>query len=160
MERIHSFPPVADKECKILILGSMPGIESLKRKEYYGHPRNSFWKIIFALTGNEETEDYSIKKKIMLDHNIALWDVISNCRRPGSLDSDIHDDEPNDFRTFFKSYPNINFVFFNGTKAYETYRKKVGFEEDKSYVRLPSTSPAHAINFMEKLESWKVILKR
>lgn len=159
MDQINSFPPIVNKECTTLILGSIPGVESLRKQEYYGHPRNAFWRIMFDLLGENETGNYSKKSEMMLEHKIGLWDVIRGCNRSGSLDSNIRNDEPNDFQTLFKECPNIQRVFFNGAKAYETYKKKVGFEEDKEYIRLPSTSPAHAVAFEEKLKNWEIVIE-
>ena len=83
--------------------------------------------------------------------------MIKDCERSGSLDSNIKKDEPNDFISLFQEYPNIKHVFFNGTKAYNTYKKKIGFDESHSFYKLPSTSPAHAIKFEKKLESWSIL---
>jgi TDG/mug DNA glycosylase family protein len=159
MNQINSFPPIANKDCTTLILGSMPGVESLRQNQYYAHPRNAFWRIMFELLGEETTEDYNRKTRMLLEHRIALWDVIHQCLRNGSLDSNIRCDEPNDFEMLFQDNPKIKRIFFNGAKAYETYRKKVGFDADKEYIRLPSTSPAHAVAFEQKLESWVVVVK-
>lgn len=137
----------------------MPGVESLRQNQYYAHPRNAFWRIMFELLGEELTEDYNRKTDMLLKHGIALWDVIHQCLRNGSLDSNIRNDEPNDFETLFQDNPNIKRIFFNGAKSYEIYKKKVGFDEDKEYIRLPSTSPAHAVAFEKKLESWSIVIE-
>lgn len=156
--KIHSFAPIINSDCKTLVLGSMPGKESLRKNEYYGYPRNAFWKIMFQLLGEEFTDDYAKKKHLLLSNNIALWDVISNCERQGSLDSSIKSDAPNDFALLYKSYPKIKHVFFNGAKSYDTYRCKVGFDDVKTYTRLPSTSPANAIKIDIKLTDWMKII--
>lgn len=155
--KIHSFLPIINSECKILILGSMPGVESLRKSEYYGHPRNAFWRIIFDLLGYEYTDDYEEKKQMLLQNHIALWDVISSCERQGSLDSKIKEDVSNDFAQLFINYPNIRHVYFNGQKAYDTYKKKVGFDDVRTFVKLPSTSPAHAMKFEVKFADWMKI---
>jgi hypoxanthine-DNA glycosylase len=85
-QRISSFPPVISKRSKILILGSIPGAKSLEMRQYYAHPQNRFWKIIFELLNENFTTDYSEKIKILKKHHIALWDVIDSCERKGSLD--------------------------------------------------------------------------
>ena len=153
----HSFEPVIEGDCTVLILGSMPGLESLRRNEYYGHPRNAFWRLMFALLGAEPTENYAAKKRMLLDNHIALWDVIESCEREGSLDNAIKEARPNDFSGLYLKYPNIKRVFFNGAKAYDTYRRCVGFDDEMEYIRLPSTSPAHAVGFEKKLTNWKKI---
>jgi len=156
---IKSFEPIVDKDSKILILGTMPGIQSLRRHEYYGNERNAFWKIIFSLLQQKASSNYEQKKELLLQHNIALWDVLKACNREGSLDSDIKDAIPNDFTGFFKQYPNIEAVYFNGEPAEKFYRRLIGMKKnDILYHRLPSTSPSNAVKFEEKLHYWKPIL--
>ena len=110
--KIHSFEPIINEKSSILILGSMPGLESLRKGEYYGYPRNAFWRIMFSLLGEMPTEDYSAKKRMLLARGIALWDVIGSCEREGSLDSAIKNIRPNYFAGLYKKYPNIKHVFF------------------------------------------------
>ncbi len=158
MNYVSSFEPVVDENSKILILGSMPGMESLRQYQYYAHKRNAFWKIMFELFEDEYTEDYESRLNMALKNKIALWDVIRVCQREGSLDSNIKDEKPNDFGSLFKEYPGISHVFFNGNKAYETFRKKVGFDfEGITFTRLCSTSPAHAVKFEKKMHDWAKI---
>lgn len=136
----------------------MPGVTSLEKQQYYGHPRNYFWHILYALFNECYEEEYEQKKAFLLRHKIALWDVLQSCERAGSLDADIKNEEVNDFDWLFKTYPHIKNVFFNGTKAYESFRKKVGFKYEGIHMqKLPSTSPAHAVRFEDKLAAWKVI---
>lgn len=158
MSLIHSFKPIIDKNCNIIILGSIPGRESLRRNQYYGHSRNHFWKIIYSLCGVPFEENYEKRTSLLLEKGIALWDVIDDCYREGSLDSNIKEAKVNNFKQLFTDYPNIKYVFFNGTKAFELFRKKVGFDfEDIVFKKLKSTSPANAIKFEVKLDDWKVI---
>ena len=89
MQKISSFPPIINNESKILILGSIPGIKSLEMQQYYAHPQNKFWKIIFDLFSEDFTTDYSERIKILEKYHVALWDVIDTCERKGSLDSEI-----------------------------------------------------------------------
>ncbi|WP_070000293.1 DNA-deoxyinosine glycosylase [Cellulosilyticum sp. I15G10I2] len=155
---IKCFAPLIDNRCKILILGSMPGVKSLEEQQYYAHPRNYFWRILYTLFDEKYETDYKKRKAFILSHHIALWDVLKNCEREGSLDTAIREEEVNDFDFLFKTYPNIKFVFFNGSKGYETFRKKIGFKYDGiTFEKLPSTSPAHAIKFESKLKSWRTI---
>lgn len=152
---ISSFNPIIGKDSTILILGSIPSVASLQKNQYYGHNRNVFWHIMLTLIGQTYTNDYSERKCLLLAHKLALWDVIAACERIGSLDNKIKSDTPNDFSSLYKTYPHIKHVFFNGTKAYETYRKKVGFDTLHTFTKLPSTSPAHAISFDKKLQAWQ-----
>ncbi len=158
MSRVKSFAPIIDEKSRILILGSMPGIESLRKQEYYGHPRNQFWKIIYELFGEPLDGNYERKVTFLKSKGIALWDVIETCSREGSLDSNIKEEKVNDFTRLFKEYPKIKHVFFNGLKAYDTFKKKVGFDfPEMTFIRLGSTSPAHAKKFADKFKEWMII---
>lgn len=157
---IECFEPLINHDSKVLILGSIPGIISLNQQQYYAHPRNNFWKILFTLFEEKYQEDYERKKQFLAEHHIALWDVIKQCERMGSLDTAIKEAETNDFDWLFKTYPNIQAVIFNGTKAYQTFSKKVGLKyEEISYHKLGSTSPAHAIAFESRLKEWEIIVQ-
>jgi len=157
---ISSFLPIIDENARILILGSIPGQESLRKQEYYANPRNHFWKILFDLIGAQLPRAYSQRVLLIKKHGIGLWDVIESCSRQGSLDSNIKHENPNDFNWLFSKYPNIKSVFFNGAKAYEVYKKKIGFDllSGINYEKLPSTSPANTQTYDKKLEEWKKIM--
>ncbi len=167
MSRIHSFPHISNKDSRILILGSMPGKESLAKNEYYAHPRNSFWKIMKEILNFPEEATYSARKKILLGNKIALWDVLQTCTRKSSLDSDIIESTIicNDFKKFYRSRPKIKNVFFNGKKVEAVYMKYVypnmpDSLRQKIYTGLPSTSPANArYTLNAKIKAWRVILK-
>ena len=159
MPRLHSFPPVADEQATILILGSMPGKESLKQQQYYAHPQNAFWKIMGDLVGAHPALPYPQRLSALTAAHIALWDVLKTCERQGSLDSNIQNETANDFATFFKNHPHITHVFFNGAKAEQGFKRFV-LGKQKSppleFARLPSTSPAHAgMRYEEKLNVWR-----
>ena len=160
---ICSFDPIADRNCRILILGTMPGRQSLAKNEYYANRRNAFWGIMFSLFDEPVTDDYKEKKAFLLLHGIALWDVLKNCSRDTSADSDIRDPIPNDLISFFADHPDIDNVFFNGTKAWKLYKKHIsiqGIDRTLAYHRMTSTSPANASSsFDEKLECWRMIKK-
>lgn len=160
---LQSFNYIVNKNSKIIILGSMPGVRSLQESEYYAHPRNAFWKILQKLFDGD-ISSYENKKDILYKNNIALWDVLKNCKRSGSLDTSIQKDTivPNDFKSFFKKHPNITKVFCNGTTAYNEFMKVYkDLDEEFSYIsvyKLPSTSPANAkMRFEDKLKSWSMI---
>ncbi len=163
---ITGFAPIADGDARILILGSMPSIASLQKQQYYGHRRNAFWPVMLALFSGPPDADYRQRRQILLDHHVALWDVLRSCRRSGSLDSGIAEDsiETNDFVDFFDRHPAVERVFFNGALAEKVYKKQVLpiLGEEFAYLRyrrLPSTSPAHAaMNLEQKREAWRVIL--
>ncbi len=159
--KARSFAPIADARARILILGSMPGVESLRRQQYYAHPQNAFWRLIAEILGFERTLSYRERVAELIRRRIALWDVLESCRRPGSLDADIRAETANDFAAFFAAHPAIHTVFFNGGKAQASYRRLVLphlKRRNLRYHRLPSTSPAHAaLNFAAKKRAWRKI---
>lgn len=156
---VGCFPPVANAKATVLILGSMPGKESLRQNQYYAHPQNAFWKIMGELVGTSPQLPYAQRLTLLKSSGIALWDVLASCKRESSLDSDIRAEAANDFTAFFAQHPHITQVCFNGSKAEQSFRKFVlGKQELLSlkFVRLPSTSPAHAgMRYEEKLRVWR-----
>lgn len=165
MTLIHSFPPSADASARILILGSMPGEESLRARQYYAHPRNAFWKLMGDLFDAGPELPYGKRTQQLKKAGVALWDVLASCVRKGSLDSAIAADSitANDFQVFFASHRNITHVFFNGTKAEHCFRKQVLpalIAQPLRFTRLPSTSPAHAARtYAQKRATWQIITK-
>jgi len=157
--RISSFPPIIDKNSKILILGSIPGVKSLEKQQYYAHPQNKFWKIIFELLNEEFTDDYAERINILKKHQIALWDVIDSCERKGSLDSEIKNEEANQIAELLQKHPNIQAIFCNGGKSYKNLQKILGKNFRIPVILLPSTSPLHTVSFEKKLDDWKKILE-
>ena len=151
----YSFPPLINSSAKILILGSLPGEESLKQAQYYAHPRNAFWKIMFTVFNESYSEDYSIKCELLLKNHIALWDTVHSGSREGSLDSDIKNEIPNDIEGLLNEYQSISTILLNGKKAEAMYRRYFN-QVPVHTVTLPSTSPANArLNFEDKLNVWK-----
>lgn len=158
------FPPIANQNSTTLVLGSMPGEESLCKQQYYAHPRNAFWYIMGELFNFDLKINYKAKTKCLLNNNVAVWDVLKSCDRVGSLDSSIKNNSiiVNDFHVFFREHYKINKVYFNGAKAEQEYKKRVlptlNIIQSIEYVRLPSTSPAMAKSTKEeKLIEWKII---
>ncbi len=154
---IKSFNFIANKQTKAIIIGSMPGIASLEANEYYAHPRNLFWKYVFEAFNTEyHKPSYDEKISLLTAHHIGLWDVVKNCSRNGSLDTNIKKVVPNNFYFLTNNYPNILKFLFNGKKAFELFKK---FYPDlllkKEFIVLPSTSPANAsIPFETKKNIW------
>lgn len=162
---IRSFKPIADKTARVLILGSMPGAESLRAGQYYAHPRNAFWRIMGDLVGASPGLPYAARTRRLRQAGIALWDVLAACAREGSLDAAIDRESiiANDLVSFLAQHRLITHVYFNGTTAERCFRRHVqpALEEGRlQFQRLPSTSPAHAARaYAEKLRAWQIILK-
>ncbi|WP_342441901.1 DNA-deoxyinosine glycosylase [Lysinibacillus sp. FSL K6-0075] len=154
--------PIVDSATKVLIVGSMPGRQSLEKQQYYGNPRNHFWPIIGELLEIAIPNEYTERIALLKNNAIGLWDTIATCEREGSLDAAIRNEKPNDFQTLFEQYPNIQLVLFNGAKALEVFKKHIGLEllDGRAYKKMPSTSPIPGKNiktFTEKLEDWRII---
>lgn len=168
MTTLIGFPPIADKNATVLILGSMPGEASLNQKQYYAHPQNKFWYIMGEILSMDSSITYKRKQKTVAKAGIAVWDVLKSCKREGSLDSSIENNSviTNDFESFYSNHTNIKHVFFNGTKAEKEYNKhvvpKISHKHSHiEYYRLPSTSPAMAMLSKEqKLAEWMIISKK
>lgn len=175
MSTIHSFAPIAKPTATVLILGSIPSVKSLQDQQYYAHPRNAFWKIITSLLSdrednrndnNGEQKSYDQCCQMLMQHDIAVWDVMKLCDRTGSLDANIDNDsiQVNDFTTFLKIHSQIERIYFNGAKAEQVFAKHCRAVRNTYpaiyYKRLPSTSPANAgMSFSEKLEAWRTIIE-
>lgn len=165
MTLLQGFPPVADGRARILILGSMPGVASLRAGEYYAHRHNAFWRVMGELVGAAPDLPYAERLARLQAAGIALWDVIGRCRRPGSLDAAIEPGsvEVNDFPGFLAVHRDICRVLFNGAAAEAAFRRHVrpllpagGLE----LLRLPSTSPAHAARgYADKLAAWRAAIR-
>lgn len=163
--RSHGFPPVADASARVLVLGSLPGPVSLRERQYYAQPRNSFWSIMGMLFGASVARSYDERLRILIRHGIALWDVCASAHRIGALDAAIRRTSvvPNDLAGFLESHRQVRLICFNGQTAALLYRRHVlpTLPASLQAIRcetLPSTSPAHAaMRFEEKLERWSVV---
>ncbi len=154
----RSFPPVVDAQARVLILGTLPGEESLRRGEYYAHPRNLFWPIIFALFGEPPALSYTERLAFLTAHRIAAWDVCELGERERSADTTIRLERPNAIDRLLDQHPLIRAVAFNGTTAQRLYDRHFARRADLTYLALPSTSPAHAtIDFSVKLARWTAL---
>jgi hypoxanthine-DNA glycosylase len=156
-----SFDPISNADTTVLILGTMPGDKSLELGEYYGHPRNRFWKIISTITNNDLPLNYTDKKSLLLKTKIGIWDVAHKANRKGSLDSAIEDEEPNDLDNFIANHKNLKVVGFNGSKAEALYNKYFNRKSGIKYFSLPSTSPANTgIDFENICKQWQQIITK
>lgn len=157
--RIYSFPPIIDEKSKILILGSIPGVKSLEEQEYYAHPQNQFWKLMFQIFGESFSVDYQEKINLLKRNKIALWDTIESCEREGSLDTKIKNETGNSIAELLSQYPNIQMIICNGQKAHKNVVKQLGKEYHLPIILMPSTSPAHTMKLEQKLAQWQRILE-
>lgn len=154
----EGFKPLLCPEPKVLILGTMPSVQSLKTQQYYGHPRNAFWWIMSELCSFDDTLTYSESVDRVKAKHIAIWDVIASCHRPGSLDSKIDQTSvtANQLDVLFENHPSLKLIVFNGQAAEKLFKKFIGdktWQGDK--LILPSTSPANAgLSKEQKLLQW------
>ena len=152
-----SFEPICADDARVLIVGSMPSVKSLAEGQYYAHPRNAFWPILFDIFGEELSGEYERKRALICNHHLALWDVAAICEREGSLDSDMRDVVFNDFDRLFARCPDIGSVLCNGGTAHSLFLKS-GAAGARRVLRLPSTSPAYTMPFARKLDAWRQAL--
>ena len=155
----HPFKPVYSDKSKILILGSFPSVKSREKNFYYSHPQNRFWKVIANIFNEVIPNTIEDKKQLILNNNLAIWDVIKRCEIIGSMDSSIQNIESCDVNSLIVK-TGITKVIFNGNKAAEAYYKYNKKLEEIEYTTLPSTSSANATYSFEKLyNAWKEELK-
>jgi double-stranded uracil-DNA glycosylase len=154
----RSFPPVVDGRARVLVLGTLPGEESLRRQEYYAHPRNLFWPILFTLFDAAPAADYQARLAFALAQQVALWDVCAAGEREASADATIRREVPNTIDRLLDAHPLIRAVAFNGTGARRLYDRHFSRRANLAYLALPSTSPAHArLDFTAKLAHWTAL---
>jgi hypoxanthine-DNA glycosylase len=157
MARKASFPAVVDAQTRVLILGSLPGDASLALAQYYGHPRNAFWRLMETVLATPLVAlPYEERLATLLSRGVGLWDVIAQAQRPGSLDAAIQDAEANDLLALIDTLPKLRAVAFNGGTAARLGGKLIG--DRLPTLALPSSSPAHAArSFAEKAQLWSAL---
>lgn len=165
MSAVNSFAAIEGESARVLILGSIPSVASLAAGEYYAHPQNAFWKIIGNILGISPTASYEDRTAALKHSHIALWDVLESCIRPGSMDAaiDMNSAKTNDIHALLQRQPKISVICFNGGAAEKIFKKRVlptlGDAAIK-YIRLPSTSPAHASMSIEnKVMEWRAAIQ-
>ncbi|MEO6153016.1 MAG: DNA-deoxyinosine glycosylase [Croceibacterium sp.] len=153
--RKTAFPPVVAPDTRVLVLGSLPGEQSLAERRYYAHPRNRFWHLIGTVIGRDlEQNGYDARLAALLAAKVGLWDTVASARRSGSLDAAIRDAEPTDLADLAGSLSQLRAVGFNGGTA-----AKIGMPQlahtALTLIPLPSSSPAHAaMPLGEKQKLW------
>ncbi len=154
---VHPIPPLFNNNSKTLILGSFPSVKSREAAFFYGHPQNRFWSVLAMVYGIPKPETVEEKKKLILENNLALWDVIASCEIVGSSDSSISDVTANDLSVIINN-SKVERIFVNGKTAEKYYKKYTYPKTGITAVCLPSTSPANAAWKLEKLvEKWSII---
>jgi len=162
--RLHGLPPIVSPRTRVLILGSFPGVASLKAQQYYAHPHNQFWKILQALWPQHPLpgpEHYERRCAWLLARGLGLWDVYASCEREGSLDSAIRNPVVSDFASLKAHCPKLQLIVHNGGESFrhaKLVRASLGAEHFP-LVKLPSTSPANASwSFERKLSAWRTAM--
>ncbi len=158
----QGFPPVYRTDSRVLILGSLPGVESVRMQQYYAHPRNLFWKILASVLNERQPVTYDEKLHLLHRHHMALWDVLHSSYRAGSLDSAIQhgSERANAIDELLIACPNLRAIFFNGQKAMGLFNKFVPspLTRHVDLISLPSSSPANAgVSQHTKIEKWSAI---
>ncbi|GAB2495935.1 DNA-deoxyinosine glycosylase [Pseudoxanthomonas sangjuensis] len=162
-EPLRGLPPAVAPDCRVLVLGSMPGAASLAAASYYAHPRNRFWPLMGALCAFDPRVDYPRRIAGLQRAGVGLWDVIGRCERRGSLDASIvpGSEVPNDVVALLESLPRLRAVAFNGGKAAQAFRRHLqgglspALAARIAFHALPSTSPANAgFGFERLLAAW------
>ena len=155
----HPFPPLYDKNSKVLILGSFPSVKSREQMFFYGHPQNRFWKVFSAVMSTDTPVTIEEKSNFLHSNHIALWDVIASCDITGSSDSSIKNVVANDLTEILEN-ADIRQIFVNSKTAEKHYNKYIRNTIGREAVCLPSTSPANAGWSVDRLiEAWGVLKK-
>ncbi len=159
MTAVHPIPPVWDARSEILILGSFPSVKSREEAFFYAHPQNRFWRVLASLLGEAVPQTVEEKKRFLLHHRIALWDVVASCTVRGSADASLRDVRANDIGEILRGAP-IRAIFTNGAAASALYHKHIEPLVRRPARRLPSTSPANAaVSEARLVELWREILE-
>lgn len=155
----HGIAPVFDSNSAILILGSFPSVKSRQTSFFYGHPQNRFWPLLSQLLKEPLPASVDEKKRLLIKHHIAVWDVIESCDIEGSSDSSIKNATPNRLSLVLDAAP-IRQIYTNGAASCRLYKACCQPLTGRPAIQLPSTSPANAAFSMERLkESWRIILE-
>ena len=150
-----SFPAVAGGGARVLILGSLPGEQSLLMGQYYANPRNQFWRLMESVIGAELVSlTYPARLDSLLSAGVGLWDTIGSATRVGSLDADIRGHRPNPLRALTDTLPFLRAVAYNGAKASAVGRVLLGDDSRLTQITLPSSSAALARPFERKQAEW------
>jgi len=149
------FPPVTRPDTRLLVLGSLPGVVSLDRQQYYANPRNQFWRLIGEVIGRGLISlPYPARLEALLEAGIGLWDTVAAATRKGSLDADIRLHAASDLAALAATLPRLRAVAFNGGTSARIGRGQLAAAEGLALIDLPSSSPAYTLPFARKLDAW------
>jgi hypoxanthine-DNA glycosylase len=160
---LQGLPPLISPQTRVIILGSFPGVRSLELQQYYAHPQNQFWRLVFAALEAASPEDvrvtsYQKKSKQLLKLGLGCWDVYAACDREGSVDSAIENAQLNDLASLKTRCPNLQAICHNGGESYK--HAKITQALGLPVHKLPSSSPANASwSFERKLDVWRETLR-
>ena len=147
--------PAGSSDARLLILGSLPGEASLRAQRYYAHPQNQFWRLLGAAIGEDLAAlGYDDRIARLAERDIALWDVVGEARREGSLDGAIRQATPNALADYVATHPRLRAVAFNGQTAARLGRLALAGIDGLLLVDLPSSSPAYTLPLAWKVERW------
>ncbi|MGF6417306.1 TDG/mug DNA glycosylase family protein [Stenotrophomonas sp. AN71] len=149
-------------DCRVLLLGSMPGVASLQEQRYYAHPRNRFWPVVAGICGFDAGLAYEQRLQALTSQGIGLWDVIGRCERRGSLDADIvrGTEVPNALPELIATLPELELIGCNGGAALHAFQRWVlpRLDTPPRVLALPSTSPANAAWSLPRLrQAWQPV---
>ena len=147
MEKLRGFEPIFDANSRVLILGSFPSVKSRQSEFYYGNKQNRFWRVVCSYFGEDIPQSVEGKRSFLINHRIALWDIVTECEITGSKDDTIKNFKVADIKTLLQN-SNIKYIILNGNKAYSIFYKYYS-GINIPYIKLPSTSPANT-RFSEK----------
>ncbi len=154
--RLQGLPPVVGSGTVLLVLGSFPGVASLRAQQYYAHPQNQFWRLLQAMWPQHPLpahEQYGARCDWLLARGLGLWDVYAACERVGSLDTRIRHAEVNDFAALRTRCPRLAGIAHNGGESFKHAGSTTAL--GLPVCKLPSTSPAHASwSFERKRIAW------
>lgn len=163
---LQGLPAQLDAHCRVLVLGSMPGVQSLAQARYYAHPRNRFWPLMADLLGFDPALAYQDRIAALQRAGVGVWDVIGQCARSGSLDAAIDRASvvANPLPALLGTLPRLAAVACNGAAAAQAWQRHVAPQLDAAaralpLLALPSTSPANAAFPLARLRrSWDALL--
>jgi len=165
---VLSFPPQVGTDCRVLVLGTVPSVQSLALQQSYGHAQNLFWQFMGEMFDAGRDLPYAERIARLHARGVGIWDVYRSVERPGSLDSSIvrASEVPNEIAALLREHVSIRAIALNGGRAAAGFRRHVeptlvDLRRDGraiDIIELPSTSPANAsIPRAEKLRRWQAL---